>query len=98
MIIPDDVPYENAAALPQAWFTVWCNLIKLGTLKTYDTVLIHGGSQGVGIVAVQIAKAFRAKDITTIRNKVKAQALLQKLAQIGPYYILKKTLQKLLCK
>jgi putative PIG3 family NAD(P)H quinone oxidoreductase len=53
----------EAAALPETFFTVWTNLFERGALKPGETVLIHGGSSGIGTTAIQLAKAFGAPQI-----------------------------------
>lgn len=70
--IPDGYSFEEAAALPEAVFTVWKNLFQLGQLKKGETVLIHGGSGGIGSLAIEMSKIFGIKVITTVRNKTKA--------------------------
>ena len=65
----------HAAALPENYFTVWHNLFERGQLKSGETALIHGGASGIGTTAIQLAKAFGAKVITTVRNAEKAAAV-----------------------
>jgi hypothetical protein len=55
--VPAGLTMLQAAALPETYFTVWANLVERGRLAAGDTVLIHGGSSGIGITAIQIAKA-----------------------------------------
>lgn len=62
----------EAASLPENYFTVWHNLFERGRLQQGETVLIHGGSSGIGVTAIQLAKAFGATVITTIGNADKA--------------------------
>ena len=54
--IPDKMNYIEAAAIPENFFTVWYNLFDRGGVKNGDTVLIHGGSSGIGNVAIQLCK------------------------------------------
>jgi len=61
--IPKGFSMEEAAALPETFFTVWHNLFERGQLKEGETVLIHGGSSGIGTTAIQLARAFGAKAI-----------------------------------
>lgn len=63
--LPHGVGLIEAAALPEALFTAWTNLIDAGGLKTRETVLIHGGSSGIGTAAIQLAAALGAKVLTT---------------------------------
>jgi len=63
--LPAGIDPVAAAALPEALFTAWANLVDAAGLKTGETVLIHGGSSGVGSTAIQLATAFGAKVLTT---------------------------------
>ena len=65
----------RAAALPENYFTVWHNLFERGQLKAGESVLIHGGASGIGTTAIQLAKAFGATVLTTVRNEAKAKAV-----------------------
>jgi NADPH2:quinone reductase len=67
----------HAAALPETYFTVWANLFGHGRLTAGETVLIHGGSSGIGVTAIQLAKAFGARAITTAGNATKCAACLE---------------------
>ena len=64
----------RAAALPETFFTVWANLFMMAGLKAGETVLIHGGSSGIGTTAIQLAKAIDATVFTTVGNGEKAEA------------------------
>jgi NADPH2:quinone reductase len=66
----------RAAALPENYFTVWHNLFERGQLKAGESVLIHGGASGIGTTAIQLAKAFGATVLTTVRTEDKAKAVL----------------------
>ena len=72
--LPTGFNYIEAAAIPENFFTVWFNLIDIGNLKKSDTVLIHGGSSGIGTAAIQIAKHLGCKVIVTVGNSKKAKA------------------------
>ena len=74
--VPAGLTMLQAAALPETYFTVWANLVERGRLAAGDTVLIHGGSSGIGITAIQIAKAWGATVICTVGNAQKAAACL----------------------
>jgi NADPH2:quinone reductase len=65
----------RAAALPENYFTVWHNLFERGQLKSGESVLIHGGASGIGTTAIQLAKAFGATVLTTVRTQDKAKAV-----------------------
>jgi putative PIG3 family NAD(P)H quinone oxidoreductase len=71
--IPSGLEFKQAAALPENLFTVWNNLIERGRLKTGETVLVHGGSSGIGYMAVQLAKQYGAEVFTTVGNEQKAE-------------------------
>ena len=69
--IPDGLDMVRAAALPETFFTVWTNLFDGGRLSAGETVLIHGGSGGIGTTAIQIARAFGARVFATARTAEK---------------------------
>jgi NADPH2:quinone reductase len=64
----------RAAALPETYFTVWANLFGHGRLKAGETVLIHGGTSGIGVTAIQLAKAFGATVYATAGSPEKVAA------------------------
>ncbi|OTA16308.1 type I polyketide synthase WcbR [Xenorhabdus vietnamensis] len=76
----------EAAALPETFFTVWVNLFQRGKLKAGETVLIHGGTSGIGTVATMLAKAFGAYVITTVGSEGKRQASLALSADVSINY------------
>ncbi|MEJ5082688.1 MULTISPECIES: NAD(P)H-quinone oxidoreductase [unclassified Ochrobactrum] len=69
--------YSEAAAIPETFFTVWHNVFERGGLKEGETLLIHGGSSGIGTTAIQLAKAFGAKVIITAGSTDKCEACLK---------------------
>jgi len=73
--LPAGFDMLRAAALPENYFTVWHNLFERGQLKAGETALIHGGASGIGTTAIQLAKAFGATVVTTVRNEDKAKAV-----------------------
>jgi NADPH2:quinone reductase len=73
--IPAGFDMLHAAALPETCFTVWHNLFERGQLKPGERALIHGGASGIGTTAIQLAKAFGATVITTVRTPEKAAAV-----------------------
>jgi NADPH2:quinone reductase len=73
--VPKGFDMLKAAALPENYFTVWHNLFERGQLKAGESVLIHGGASGIGTTAIQLAKAFGATVVTTVRNEEKAKAV-----------------------
>jgi NADPH2:quinone reductase len=64
----------RAAALPETYFTVWANLFQGGRLAKGETALIHGGSSGIGVTAIQLAKAFGARVFVTAGSAAKCDA------------------------
>jgi len=73
--VPKGLSMVEAAALPETYFTVWTNLMQRGGMKKGESVLIHGGSSGIGTTAIQIAKLFGAKEIfATAGSAEKCQA------------------------
>jgi NADPH:quinone reductase len=72
--IPAGLSMTDAAALPETFFTVWHNVFERGALKSGEWVLVHGGTSGIGVTAIQLAKAFGAKVITTVGSDDKCQA------------------------
>jgi NADPH2:quinone reductase len=66
----------RAAALPETFFTVWANLFGHGRLAAGETALIHGGTSGIGVTAIQLAKAFGATVIATAGSAEKCKACL----------------------
>lgn len=70
---PKDFNAYEAAALPETFFTVWTNLFEIGKLKAGETVLIHGGSGGIGTAAIQLAKNFGAIVYTTVGSQEKGE-------------------------
>ncbi|CAK7192825.1 Quinone oxidoreductase 1 [Commensalibacter sp. Nvir] len=73
---PQGFDAVQAAALPETFFTVWTNLFEIGKLSSQDSVLIHGGSGGIGTVAIQLAHQFGAKVYTTVGSEEKAKCCL----------------------
>ena len=67
----------RAAALPETYFTVWANLFGHGRLGAGETVLIHGGTSGIGVTAIQLAKAFGATVYATAGSAEKCAACLE---------------------
>ncbi|MDR3450459.1 MAG: NAD(P)H-quinone oxidoreductase [Alphaproteobacteria bacterium] len=72
--VPDNMKLQDAAALPEAMITVYANLFESGALKSGETALIHGGSSGIGTMAIQMVKARGASVIVTVRTHEKREA------------------------
>lgn len=75
--VPDGVTAAQAAALPTAFLTAWFGLKTDGALKSGEWLLVQGGSSGVGVAAIQIAKHLGAKVIATSGSEVKCRQLRQ---------------------
>ena len=72
--IPKSLSMEEAAALPETLFTVWDNVFTRGKLQPKETILIHGGSSGIGTTAIQLASSVGANVITTAGSDEKCKA------------------------
>jgi NADPH:quinone reductase len=72
--VPDGISLVEAAAIPETFFTVWTNLFDRGHCKPGDTVLIHGGTSGIGTTAIQLAAAWGARVFATAGSDDKARA------------------------
>ncbi|MEN5177254.1 NAD(P)H-quinone oxidoreductase [Brevundimonas diminuta] len=72
--IPEGLDFIQAAALPETAFTVFTNVFEGGGLKASETLLIHGATSGIGVMAIQMAKAAGARVIATSRGGAKAEA------------------------
>jgi NADPH:quinone reductase len=75
--VPEPLSMIEAAAIPETFFTVWHNVFERGALKEGETMLVHGGSSGIGTTAIQLAKAFGARVIVTAGTPVKCQRCLE---------------------
>ncbi|HTX49176.1 MAG TPA: NAD(P)H-quinone oxidoreductase [Caulobacteraceae bacterium] len=81
--IPKGLSLIEAAALPETVFTVYANVFEGGALKPGETLMLHGATSGIGVVAIQMAKAAGAKVIATARGRGKADAALKLGADIA---------------
>jgi NADPH2:quinone reductase len=75
--VPASLTMIEAAAVPETFFTVWHNVFERGGLKSGETLLVHGGSSGIGTTAIQLAKAFGAKVIVTAGSQDKCDACVK---------------------
>ena len=73
--IPAGLSMIEAAALPETFFTVWVNVFGHGRLQPGETLLVHGGSSGIGTTAIQLGKAFGAKVLATAGNEAKCEVV-----------------------
>ncbi len=74
--IPNGLSFTEAAGLPETFFTVWSNIFDRAQLQPGETLLVHGGSSGIGTTAIQLAKAFNAKAIITAGSDTKCEFCL----------------------
>jgi putative PIG3 family NAD(P)H quinone oxidoreductase len=72
--VPEGLDFVQAASLPETVFTVYANVFEHGGLKAGETLLVHGATSGIGVTAIQMAKAAGAKVIATARGAEKAEA------------------------
>ena len=77
---------EEAAAVPETFMTVWHNVFERGGLKSGETFLVHGGTSGIGTTAIQLAKAFGARVITTAGSDEKCDACRKLGADVAVNY------------
>ena len=77
MTVPSSLTMLEAGATPETLMTVWHNVFERGALQAGETILIHGGSSGIGTMAIQLAKAFGARVIVTVGSKEKADACIK---------------------
>ena len=75
--IPGGLSDIEAASLPETFFTVWSNVFDRARLQPGETLLVHGGSSGIGVTAIQLAKAAGAQVIVTVGSAEKADACLK---------------------
>jgi putative PIG3 family NAD(P)H quinone oxidoreductase len=77
MAVPPSLTMQEAGAIPETLMTVWHNVFERGALKPGETLLVHGGSSGIGTMAIMLAKALGSKVIVTVGAKDKADACLK---------------------
>ena len=74
--VPTGLTLQQAAALPETFFTVWSNVFDRGRLQPGEILLVHGGASGIGVTAIQLAKALGSRVLTTVGSSDKAQSCL----------------------
>ena len=72
--VPANVDFVRAAAIPETFFTVWTNVFERGRLKPGESLLVHGGSSGIGTAAIQLARAFGSRVFATAGSAEKCAA------------------------
>ncbi|MFM8375350.1 MAG: NAD(P)H-quinone oxidoreductase [Phenylobacterium sp.] len=81
--VPDGLTLTEAAGLPETVFTVWANVFEHGSLQAGETLLVHGATSGIGVTAIQMARAAGARVIATARGAAKAARALELGADIA---------------
>ena len=84
--IPQGLSLRDAACLPETCFTVWSNVVMRGGLKAGERFLVHGGTSGIGVTAIQIAKALGARVFATAGNDDKVRICEGLGAEMGLNY------------
>jgi len=84
--IPPSVSAVEAAAVPETFFTVWYNVFERGRLSAGETLLVHGGTSGIGTTAIQLAKALGARVIATAGSPEKCAACRELGADVAVNY------------
>jgi len=74
LTIPEGISLEEAASLPETFFTVWNNVFDKGKFRAGDKVLVHGGSSGIGVAAIQMIHALGGRVFTTAGTDEKCRA------------------------
>ncbi len=72
--VPRGMSFTDAAALPEAMFTVWSNVFQRGRLSAGETLLVHGGTSGIGMTAIQLARALGSRVFATAGSEEKCRA------------------------
>jgi NADPH2:quinone reductase len=72
--VPKGLSAIEASAIPETYFTVWTNVFTRGRLQAGETLLVHGGTSGIGTTAIQLASAFGARVIATAGSAQKCEA------------------------
>ncbi|MEX6689190.1 NAD(P)H-quinone oxidoreductase [Danxiaibacter flavus] len=75
--VPGGISLADAAGLPETIFTVWSNVFQRGSLQPGENLLVHGGSSGIGITAIQLAHAFGSRVFVTVGSEDKGKACLE---------------------
>jgi putative PIG3 family NAD(P)H quinone oxidoreductase len=84
--VPSGMDFTHAAAIPETFFTVWANVFELGRLQPGESILVHGGSSGIGTTAIQLARAMSSRVFTTAGSAEKCAACEQLGAELAINY------------
>lgn len=72
--VPENVSLEEAAGIPETFFTTWTNVFERGRLRAGESFLVHGGTSGIGVAAIQLAASFGAEVLATAGSEEKCRA------------------------
>ncbi|QZD91618.1 NAD(P)H-quinone oxidoreductase [Qipengyuania xiapuensis] len=86
LTVPRHMDMASAAAIPETLFTVWHNVFERGFAADGETLLVHGGTSGIGTMAIQLAKAFEMKVVTTAGSEEKCNAARELGADLAINY------------
>ena len=75
LAMPEGVSFVQAAAIPETFYTVWANVFQMGKAKVGETVLIHGGTSGIGTTALMLCNALGMRTFATVGSDEKVQAI-----------------------
>jgi putative PIG3 family NAD(P)H quinone oxidoreductase len=78
---------EEAAGIPETYFTVWANVFQIGGLREGERMLVHGGASGIGTTAIQLGRAFGAEVFVTAGSEAKCEACLKLGAMAAINYL-----------
>jgi NADPH2:quinone reductase len=84
--VPENLSFEDAASLPETYFTVWSNVFDRGRLRPGESVLVHGGSSGIGVAAIQMIRKYGAKVLVTAGSDEKCEVCKQLGADVAINY------------
>ena len=84
--VPEGLSMQEAACLPETYFTVWSNVFQRGALQAGERFLVHGGSSGIGTTAIQLASVFGARVFATAGSDKKCQVCRKLGAEIAVNY------------
>lgn len=71
--VPKGLSVNEAAGIPETFFTVWHNIFERGALREGETLLVHGGASGIGVCAIQLGQVFGAEVLTTVSSAEKCK-------------------------
>ncbi|UII19472.1 NAD(P)H-quinone oxidoreductase [Fulvivirga ligni] len=84
--VPEGLSFIEAASLPETYFTVWTNIFDIGQFQSGNSVLVHGGTSGIGVAAVQMVSAMGGKVFTTVGSSEKADFVSKLGAELAINY------------